>query len=426
MTNNQSMRKPVWPKRLTVLGLTFLAFVICYLDRVNISIAAISMQKELGWTDAQKGAVFSLFFWGYLLMQIPSGFLANRYGGKLVLGWAVVLWSLFTILTPLAAFISLPALIAMRFLLGIGEAGLAPASFTVVGRWFPHNEQSRVMTFLSSGTLVGTIAALLLGPIIIVKYGWEMIFYSFGALGFIWGVFWYFHVKDRPDDHPTISEYERKLIEDGGGIKEKAKSIPFGKIISAPPVWALCITGFAASWTLYIFLSWLPSYFSDVHNLDLQGAGFWALLPWIAMFLMMNVSGWVADSMLKKGVSATLTRKLLIGFGLLGSAVFMYFLTNAGSPEIASFLMCGALGILAFTYGGLVPNGLDIAPRFADIIYGIVNTLGTLAGAIGAFAAGVIVQKTGSYENVFIVTAIISVVGGLTFLVLGSGKRLID
>ena len=426
MTKNQSTRKPVWPKRFTVLALTFIAFVICYLDRVNISIAAISMQTELGWTDVQKGWVFSFFFWGYLVMQIGGGYLANRFGGKLILGWAVVFWSIFTVLTPMAAFLSIPALLAVRFLMGVGEAGLAPASFTVVGRWFPHQEQSRVMTFLSSGTLVGTIAALLLGPVIIKNYGWEMIFYSFGVLGFIWAAFWYFMITDRPDDHPTISQYEKDMIEAGGGVKEKAQSVPLGQILSAPAVWALCATGFAASWTLYIFLSWLPSYFADVHGLNLAGAGFYALLPWVVMFLMMNVSGWVADGLLKRGMDTTKTRKLIVGLGLIGSAVFMFFLRDANSPQMASYLMCAALGILAFAYGGLVPNCLDIAPRFADIIYGTLNTFGTAAGAVGAIAAGYIVQKTGSYDNVFIVTAIISVLGGLTYLALGSGKKLID
>ena len=144
------------------------------------------------------------------------------------------------------------------------------------------------------------------------------------------------------------------------------------------------------------------------------------------MFLMMNVSGWVADYMLKTGISATKTRKILIGFGLLGSAIFMYFLRDAESAKSATILMCAALGILAFAYAGLVPNSLDIAPRFADIIYGTLNTFGTAAGAIGAIAAGYIVQQTGSYENVFIVTAIISLIGGVCYLVLGSGDKLID
>ena len=144
------------------------------------------------------------------------------------------------------------------------------------------------------------------------------------------------------------------------------------------------------------------------------------------MFLIMNASGWIADYMLKTGISATKTRKILIGFGLLGSALFMFFLRDAESAKSATILMCAALGILAFAYAGLVPNSLDIAPRFADILYGTLNTFGTAAGAIGAIAAGYIVQQTGSYDNVFIITAIISLIGGLTYLAFGTGEKLID
>ena len=258
MSAETSEQKPFWPKRMTVLILAFIAFVICYLDRVNISIAAISMQKEFDWSNVDKGYVFSFFFWGYLCMQIGGGYLANRFGGKLVLGWAVVFWSIFTILTPMAAFMSIPALLVVRFLMGIGEAGLAPSSFTVVGRWVPQTEQSRVMSFLSSGTILGTVGALLLGPKIVTTYGWEMIFYAFGALGFIWAVFWCFLMKDQPDQHPNITEYEKDLISAGGGVKERAATIPWKSILSSSAVWALCSMGFAVSWTLYIFLSWLP------------------------------------------------------------------------------------------------------------------------------------------------------------------------
>ena len=419
-------KPPFWQRRYSVIALTFIAFVICYLDRVNISLAAINMQEEFGWSNLTKGYVFSSFFWGYLLMQIGGGYLANRYGGKLMLGCAVVFWSFFTILTPWAAMISLPALLAVRFLMGIGEAGLAPASFSVVSRWFPRSEHSRAMGLLSSGAILGTILALLTGGWIIQSYGWPAIFYIYGALGLVWAVFWYFLFRDSPRDDPSVTAAEVALIESGGGVTERASAIPWKKIWSTRQVWALCLTGFAASWVLYIFLSWLPSYFADVHNLAIASAGFYALFPWITMFLMLNVGGWVSDKMIKGGISITTTRKLVAGFGLFGSALMMVFLRDASSPEMATFLMCCALGITALVFSSLVPNCLDIAPRYAEIVYGTVNTFGTLAGAIGASVAGYIVQSTGSYGNVFLLTAVILVTTAVVFSLFGSGERVID
>lgn len=419
-------RQAFWQKRFTVLGLTFIAFVICYLDRVNISVAAISMQEEFGWSDLTKGYVFSFFFWGYLIMQVGGGYLANRFGGKLVLGAAVVFWSLFTLLTPSAAFISLPALLAVRFLMGVGEAGLAPSSFTVVGRWFPHNERSRVMGFLSSGSTLGTVLALLVGSWLITNYGWQSVFYAFGGLGFVWAIFWYIFAKDQPDQHPTITAEELELIQSGGSVKDRASSVPWKMLLARPQLWALCMTGFAASWVLYIFLSWLPSYFSDVHGLNLTGAGLFSLFPWVTMFVMLNVSGWVADAMITRGVSTTVTRKIMAGFGLFGAAFIMLFLGDVATPEVATLLMCAALGVTAFAYACMVPNCLDIAPRFADIVYGVVNSFGVLAGAIAAPAAGYIVHVTGSYNYVFVLTAVVLVAGGLAFTFFGSGETVVD
>ncbi len=124
-----------WPRRYTMVGLCFCAVFVCYIDRVNISVAAIAMQEELGWSETVKGFVLSSFFIGYMLFMAPSGWLANRIGGRIVLGLAVLWWSVFTILTPAAALISLPILIAARIAMGLGEAAMFPAAYNIYGRW---------------------------------------------------------------------------------------------------------------------------------------------------------------------------------------------------------------------------------------------------------------------------------------------------
>src|SRR5688572_9659125 len=122
-------------KRHALLLLTFSAVFICYIDRVNISVAALAMQESFGWSETRKGFVLSSFFIGYLIFQVPSGYLANRYGGKIVLGLAVIWWSLCTLITPMAAAGSFGLLIAARVLMGIGEAAMFPAAYNLFGRW---------------------------------------------------------------------------------------------------------------------------------------------------------------------------------------------------------------------------------------------------------------------------------------------------
>ena len=133
-TNSVAVRRPAW---FTVVLLCSAAVFIAYIDRTNISVASIAMKEQFRWTETTKGFVLSSFFIGYLILQIASGTLANKYGGKIVLGVAVIWWSLFTILTPPAAFLSFPALIAARIALGLGEAAVFPASINMIGRWVP-------------------------------------------------------------------------------------------------------------------------------------------------------------------------------------------------------------------------------------------------------------------------------------------------
>ncbi|MDG1827410.1 MAG: ACS family MFS transporter [Henriciella sp.] len=415
-----------WKKRYTLVLMCFAAMVISYLDRVNISIAAISMQEEFGWNEEQKGWVFSSFFAGYLGMQIVGGYLSNRFGGKLVLGTAVIFWSLFTILTPFGAMISLPALLLMRFSLGLGEAALAPSGFTLFSRWIPEAERSRTIALFSSGAILGTVLALVFTGRIIAVYGWESVFYIFGSLGFIWAVFWVWLVHDDPEDHPKISSQELAKIEAGESFKDRPKKIPWLSFFSKPQLWALFITYFATSWCLYVFLSWLPSYFTKAHNLDVTGAGLYSLLPWITMFVMIIAAGWFADFLIGRKVALGTVRKLMQSIGLFVPAAMMLLMRDVGSPGHAMILMCAALGCLAFAYSGSAPNVLDLAPRYSDILYGVANTFGTLAGFLSGIAAGAIIQRTGSYDAVFLVTAIIQIVGGLAFLFFGSAKRILD
>ena len=149
-----------WPAWYTIVLLCGAAVLISYIDRTNISVAAIPMQAQFGWSETTKGWVLSAFFVGYLAFMAASGALANRYGGKLVLGAAVLWWSAFTMLTPPAAMISLPALITARIALGLGEAAVFPASVNMIGRWVPAANRTRAVALFTSMLSIGTMISL--------------------------------------------------------------------------------------------------------------------------------------------------------------------------------------------------------------------------------------------------------------------------
>ena len=173
-------------------------------------------------------------------------------------------------------------------------------------------------------------------------------------------------------------------------------------------------------------LAWLPSYFRDVQSLSVTSAGIYSAAPWLTMFVMINISGWAADRLVKQGNSITLVRKLMQTTGMFGAAVFFLLATYAGTPLIALAVMCGSLACIALTFSGYVPNFLDVAPRYADVLLGISNTFGTIPGIVGVFLAGWLLDQTGSYAGVFVTAAAVQVVGGVLWLLYATGEKIID
>lgn len=402
-----------WKSWHSVVCLCCAAVFISYIDRTNISVASIPMKDQFGWTETTKGLVLSSFFIGYLVLQVASGSLANRYGGKVVLGVAVLWWSLFTMLTPPAAALSLSALIGARIALGLGEAAVFPASINMVGRWVPVASRSRAVALFASGLSLGTVVSLPVTGWLIREYGWPMPFYVFGIVGFVWVAVW------------AVGVGNGRGVE-AEPVPAERPTIPWRRIASTPAVWAIVVNHFCHNWSLYVLLAWLPSYFKTTFGVSVTNAGFLSAAPWLTSFVMANVAGHLADRMINRGRSPTFVRKLMQATGLLGVAFFLLLVQTAGSPTTGVLLVCGATGTLALCFGGFTPNGFDIAPRYADVIFGISNTFATVPGIVGVAVTGWLVQRTGSYSAPFAVTAAVAVLGAVVFLKFGSGRRQID
>lgn len=403
-----------WPARFTLVGLSFGAVFVCYIDRVSISVAAIAMQAQFGWSETIKGLVLSSFFIGYLLFQVPAGYLANRFGGKLILGAAVVWWSLATMITPAAAMTSLVALVTARVAMGLGEAATFPASYSLFSQWVPASERARAVSFLMSGVPIGTLFALSVAGWMVVRYGWPSVFYVFGVLGLLWAIVWFAVVRAAPMHTPAT---RRRSL-------SKA-SVPWRRLLSSSAVWALIINHFCSNWALYVLLAWLPSYFTS-QGLDVASASLFSAAPWLTMFVMVNVVAWGADRMVRRGRSLTLVRKSMQTIGLVGSAGFLLLAPGAQSATTALLIMCGALGTLGFTWSGFAPNHLDIAPHHADVLMGVTNTAGTLPGVIGVLITGWLVDVTGTYASAFALAAAINVGGALVWLAFSTAKPVVE
>ena len=427
MTEATAASTSQWRTRYTVVSMCFLATFVCYIDRVNISVAIIPMAEEFGWDHGTQGIVLSSFYVGYLVMQIAGGRLADRYGGALVLGLGVLLWSLFTIVTPWGAFLGFFVLLLARVGMGLGEAVTFPSVYSMVTRWIPVNERSKAIAFNASGIPIGTVFALLVTPVIVQYLGWEWAFYLFGLVGVAWYAGWRYLVTSTPQEHPRISAAELAHIESNAPAMGAAEgSPPWREFLSNGPLWAIIVAHFCNNWTLYVVLSWLPIYVNQGLGVDFASVGLISMLPHIASFLFLNVLGNFADRLLTRGYDVTRVRKTMQTIAFGGLAVCLLLIPEVTTVWAAIGLMCLGKMFGAFGMGGHSVNHMDIGPRHAGTLMGITNTAGTIPGIVAVVVTGFILEATGSWDLVFQITAGVTLFGMVFYVLFASGEKQFD
>ena len=416
-----------WPRRYTVLGLSFCAVFICYMDRINISVAIIPMADDYGWSPSLQGLVLSSFFFGYLLTQVAGGALADRFGGKLVLASGVLIWSLFTFLTPFAAAAGFAVLIACRIAMGLAEGVTFPAVYSLTSRWIPLADRSKAIALGQSGIPTGSIFALAVTPLIAARWGWEWSFYSFGLVGVVWWVFWSWKISSSPRSHPTMSAEELALIESGAGAQlTEDDRIPWRDFLKNKPVWAVLVAWTCANWGIFVLTAWLPTFVNDGLGVDFDKIGWFAMAPPIASVLSMNVAGHLGDRWIRSGASLTRVRKVMTTIGFSGTATALLLVTTVESAWGAVAILCVGNVIGSAGVAGASTNPVDLAPRHAGTIAGIANTVGGLPGVFGVYISGWILELTGSWPIFFATTAGVLLFGMVFYLVFASGEKQFD
>ncbi|OVA19194.1 Major facilitator superfamily [Macleaya cordata] len=407
-----NLKWPPWkdlPLRYKLIGTTSLAFVICNMDKVNLSIAIIPMSHQFGWNSSTAGLVQSSFFWGYALSQLPGGWLAKIFGGRKVLEIGVLMWSLATICVPFAAGY-IPGLVLSRILVGIGE-GVSPSAATdliarqdantfylsfwafIICRSIPIEERSRAVAFVFGGLSVGSVAGLLLAPPLIQTYGWESVFYLFGFFGIIWPQ----SIASVPvTSISSTKSWSSSLKELNGSLKD----VPWKSFFQSRAVWAMIYAHFCGSWGHYTCLSWLPTYFSEELDLNLTEAAWVSVLPPLASILVTSIASQVADSLISSGVETTTVRKICQTIAFLSPAACMTLSSfDLGLPpwEVVAILT-GGLALSSFALSGLYCTHQDISPEYASILLGITNTVGAVPGIVGVALTGYLLDSTHSWS----------------------------
>ncbi len=414
------------PHRWVVLMLCAGATFLCYIDRVNISVAIIPMAEEFGWGMEQRSRVLASFFGGYLFTQVFGGWLADRIGGNRVLLGGVLLWSLFTALAPPAAAGGFAALIAARVAMGLGEGVSFPSIYALYSRWIPASERSRAVGLNFSAIPLGTVFALVMTPWIIEQYGWPWVFYGFGALGLVWATAWHVFVTATPEENSRVSAEELREIRAGVPVAMEAPRPPMRAFLASSAVWAIIVGHFCNNWGGYVMLTLLPTYLNTQLGVELSSVGWLTMAPSLVSFVCLNSAGAIGDRMIRSGMRTVTVRKLMqtISFGSV--AVALLAVAQIETAPLAIAVMCVSSALGAASGAGFGTNHLDIAPRHAGVLMGLSNTAGTLPGIVGVLISGWIVETTGSWVLVFQLAAAVKIVGLLYFLAFAKGEKEFD
>jgi ACS family sodium-dependent inorganic phosphate cotransporter len=341
-----------------------------------------------------------------------------------VLTVGVLWWSVFTIITPVARTIT--GMATVRILMGLGEGVNFPSIQSLAARWVPVNERSRVMGFILSGVSLGSIIAFPLATLIMTTLGWRWVFYIFGLMGLAWCAFWVLLAVNTPEEHKTIHPKELEIILADRPKISPVKTVPWKKILSKAPVWALIINHFCASWGFFMFLTWLPTYLIRAHGFSIKEMGIYSMLPYITMVIGSNTTGWVADYCIKRTGNITLIRKIFHTISLVGAAIMLIFLAQATGKVTVLMLISTALGLMSMTGSTTGPNSMDIAPRYSGTIMGMQTTAGNIAGIIVPLVVGWIVTTTGQWSLIFYIAAAIMIFAVIVWNLFATGKQVLD
>ena len=368
-----------------ILALLFLTSVVTYIDRVNISVTARHMMPAFGLTDQQMGWVFSAFVAGYALFQIPGGWLADRWGARLVLAGALLWWSLCSAFTAVAATSLLAqslgivgALVVVRFALGVGEAVALPTFNRAVANWMPADARGVGIGIAIGGIGLGSAVTPPVAAWIMVNWGWQRVFYLSAAIGLLMALLWWVLARDRPDQHPWVAPAEGLARPIG---KADAEPVPWRRLAATPTVWWLVVSYSCLGYVAYLFLSWFYLYLVTVRGFDVLRGGLFAATPFLAMLLFCPLGGWVTDRWARNhGVTKGRAIAGAGGMFLAGCAIFLGGFVDSPLWAIGS-LSLGA-GFLYFTVGAYWASTTDLSEAQAGTLSGLMNTGANIGGTI--------------------------------------------
>jgi sugar phosphate permease len=387
--------------RWLVLFLLATGVLIAFVDRTSISSALADPPfiRHFGLSDLDRGWLNSAFFWSYGLVQIPMGWLVDRYGVKIPYTICFILWCLATAAIGLVDVFA--TLLTMRLLIGAAEAIVMPASYRWIKNNFSERQNGTAVGIFAMGNKFGPAIGAPVAAWLIVNYDWRMMFILTGVAGFIWLIPWILTVRN---DWPTVEERE--------SAKKKASAVTMGAILRSPLVWGAMIVNFCYGYFTFYCMTWMPAYLVEERGLSLKESGLYTFFSFAGIAIVAVIAGWGADKLIERGGDPVFVRKAFVIAGFIGACTVLLG-AYAPSLSMALFWNVFSLSFLGLaTANNLALCRLTLIPKPAiGLVTGVQQVATSLAGGVAASLSGWLLHVSGGYDLPMLVIFVFLIIG---------------
>jgi MFS family permease len=405
----------------TVLLLLCAMYLILYVDRVNISTAAPLIQADLGLSNTELGLAFSAFAYPYTAFQLIGGWLGNRFGARRTLCISILVVCMATGLTGTVG--GLLSLFCVRLALGFGEGAALPTATHAMSNWTPAARWGFAQGITHSFARLGNFVTPVIVATLIAWASWRASFFILAVASLIWMAIWFWYFRDSPHEHPSVTSDDlAQLPRRGRG--EESRSVPWLRL--ARRIVPATAVNFCYGWTLWLFLSWIPSFFVQNYHLALGSSAIYASGVFFGGVVGDTLGGTVSDMILRRTGNLVVARRSVIVAGFLGACVFLIPVILVHDLMVSAICLSLAFFSAELIVAPIWAVPMDIAPRYAGSASGMMNFGSAFAGIVSPVFFGYMIDLTGSWTIPFVVSILLLLVGAALAFCLRPDRPLAD
>ncbi len=394
--------------RYSIVALATAVNMLCYTDRVVISIAGPHIQQDLGLAPVRMGLVYGIFSLAYALAQTPWGMLADRFGSRLPVTGAILSWSASTALTGAAS--GFASMLGIRFAFGSLEAALSPSTATGFTRWIPVHERSTAFGAYLSGGRLGAALTPPLAVAVMLRFGWRLTFALFGSLGIVAAAAWLRWYRDEPVEHPRVNAEELKMIRRTIGPRSVAARPRWRELLRSRSLWNLLAVSFASTFQWQFFITWFPTYLMEQRGMDIRQVSYYSSLPFVLGFAATWIGG-IGTDFLARRFDVPRARLWVGCVGLTLTGVCMLLGVLMPFARASALLMALAAGAADLYLGAVWSAAVDIGGASAGAVSGLVNATSNCAAFASPALIGWALQAGRHWNTVLFAGILTTFVG---------------